>query len=130
LSKARAERLVRELELDLDRGICHACLSFVSFAMDDGTPAQITGEVTRMTPYLWDDGLSVQAFEAVQRACAAGVRDAEEALADLEDKGGRSATARAIVRRLAAELSERERRELRLLKLALDRPRPTRPELN
>ena len=122
---------MQELELDLDRGICHACLSFVSFALGDGsTPAQITGEVTRMTPQLWDDGLAEQAFEAVRRACAAGVPDAAEALADLERRGGRSATARAIVRRLAAELAEREKHEFRLLKLALGRPRPLRPELN
>jgi phosphoserine phosphatase len=67
-----------------------------------------------MTPDLWFDGLDAQALAAVRRACAAGVPDAEQALADLEARGGRSVVARAIVRRLAGELAERAARNRRL----------------
>ena len=115
--QARADALVRELDVDLDTGICHACLSFVSFALDDGDPAEIARWLRRMTPDLWADGLSEQALAAVRRACERGVPDASAALADLERKGGRSSVARAIVRRLADELSRRAHERLRDLKL-------------
>lgn len=54
----------------------------------------------------------------LQRARAsardAGIRDADVALADLELKGCHSAVARALVLRLAADLTQRTRTELRL----------------
>jgi hypothetical protein len=108
---------VRELDVGLDTGICHACLSFVSFALDNGDPSEISHWLRRVTPDLWADGLSEQALAAVRRACERGVPDAPAALADLERKGGRSSVARAIVRRLAEELSRRAHERLRGLRL-------------
>lgn len=110
LSTARAAAIVARLELELDDGICHLCLSFVSMAIDDGDEREIGRQARRMTPDLWHDGLDMQALAAVRAARAAGVPDAEEALAELEARGGRSAIARAIVMRLAAELAERAAR--------------------
>jgi hypothetical protein len=111
LTNPQADALAAELDVDLDR-VCHACLSFVSFALEDGTPHQVAGALRRMTPDLWADGLDEQALGAARRACRAGVPHAGEALADLEERGARSNVARAIVRRLAAELSERTRRAM------------------
>jgi hypothetical protein len=130
LAELRADALARMLDLDLDTGICHACLSFVSFALDEGDPVEIARQIRRMTPDLWEDGLAEQALAAVQRACESGVPDAEAALADLERRGGRSSVARSIVRRLAQELSRRTRTEMRLETLARDRLRLAPPELN
>jgi len=111
LTNSQADALAAELGLDLDR-VCHACLSFVSFALEDGTPREVAGALRRMTPDLWADGLDEQSLAAVRRACETGVRHAGEALADLELRGARSNVARAIVRRLAAELSARTRRAM------------------
>jgi hypothetical protein len=118
------------LDLDLDSGICHACLSFVSFALDKGDPREIARELRRMTPELWADGLAEPALSAVRRACEIGVPDAEAALADLERRGGRSSVARAIVRRLAEELSRRAHTTMRLETAARDRLHLAPPELN
>jgi hypothetical protein len=115
--QTRADALVRELDVGLDGGICHACLSFVSFALDDGDPSEISHWLRRMTPDMWADGLSEQALAAVRRACERGVGDAPAALAGLERRGGRSSVARAIVRRLAEELSRRAHERLRDLNL-------------
>jgi hypothetical protein len=103
---------VKELDVDLNGGICHACLSFVSFALDSDDPSKVAHWLRRMTPDLWSDGLSEQGLAAVRRACERGVVDAPAALADLERRGGRSPVARAIVRRLAEELSRRDRERL------------------
>lgn len=130
LPQPRADALATLLALDLDAGICHACLSFVSFALDEGDPVEIARQIRRMTPDLWDDGLAEPALAAVRRACELGVPDAEAALADLERHCGRSSVARAIVRRLAEELSRRVRTEMRLEGLARDRLRLAPPELN
>jgi hypothetical protein len=93
-SKRRADAVAQELDVGLDVGICHACLCFVTFALDD-SPAALSGQVRRMTPILWAEGLEAPALAAARRACERGVRDAHVALADLEQNGGRSATARA-----------------------------------
>jgi hypothetical protein len=130
LPQARADALAANLDVDLDCGICHACLSFVSFAIDRGDPDEIARETRRITPDLWYEGLAEPALAAVRRAYELGVRDAEEALAELERRGARSAVARAIVRRLAEELSRRARTEVRLEALARDRLRLAPPELN
>jgi hypothetical protein len=111
LSAAHAAAVVDRLELDLDDGICHACLSFVSLAIDGGEEGEVRRELRRMTPDLWHDGLNAQAFTAVRRACVAGIPDADQALDDLEAKGGQSVVARAIVRRLAGELANRAARD-------------------
>jgi hypothetical protein len=130
LPQPRADALVAKLDLDLDAGICHACLSFVSLALDEGDPAEIARQIRRMTPDLWSDGLAEPALAAVRRACELGVPDADAALADLEGQGGRSSLARSIVRRLAEDLSRRTRTEMRLETLARDRLRVAPPELN
>ena len=130
LPQPRADALATMLDLDLDGGICHACLSFVSLALDEGDPLETARQIRRMTPELWDDGLAEPALAAVRRACELGVPDAEAALADLERRCGRSSVARSIVRRLADELSRRTRTEMRLERLARDRLRLAAPELN
>jgi hypothetical protein len=126
----RADALVKELDVDLDAGICHACLSFVSFALDKGEPSEIRRQIRCMTPELWADGLAEPALAAVRRAIDRGVPDADAALIDLARSGGRSAVARSIVRRLAEELSRRARLQVDLEGLARRRLPPTRPELN
>src|SRR5439155_13680260 len=104
LPQPRADALATMLHLDLDTGICHACLSFVSFALDEGDPVEIARQLRRMTPDLWEDGLDAQALAAAEQACELGVPDAREALTDLQRHGGRSIVARAMVRKLAEEL--------------------------
>src|ERR1035437_463703 len=48
--RRRADVVAKELELDLNAvGICHACLCFVSFALDDDSPHKLNGELRRMT---------------------------------------------------------------------------------
>ena len=126
----RADALVKELELDLDAGICHACLSFVSFAMDDGDPVEISRQVRCMTPNLWMDGLAEPGLAAVRHASDRGVPDMQAALADLERHGGQSSVARSIVRRLAEKLLERTRTEMHLEAVARQRLPLTRPDLN
>ena len=123
--------LVRSLDLDLDGvGICHACLSFVSFPLDRGDMREARSWARRMTPDLWAEGLADPAFEAVRAARDDGVAGAEEALADLELRGGGSAVARAIVLRLAAELAEEARARLRLLEASRPRLELAPPEWN
>jgi hypothetical protein len=126
----RADALATMLDLDLDAGICRACLSFVSAALDGGDDAEIARQIRRLTPALWSDGLAEPALAAVRRACDLGVGDAEDALADLERRRGRSSVAHAIVRRLAEELCRRVRMEMRIETVARERLRLAPPELN
>jgi hypothetical protein len=131
ISVARADALAARLDLDVNTvGICHACLSFVSFAIDDGEPAKIAGQTRSMTPVLWEEGLAEPALAALRRACREQIRDAEAALEELEDRGGRSGVARAIVRRLAADLTRRTRIEMKLEELARVRLSLAPPEQN
>jgi hypothetical protein len=110
---ADAERLASQLDLDVDDiGICHACLSFVSMAIDAGNPHKIRGAVQSMTPYLWDEGLAVPARMALTRARQRGVANGREGLHDVDANGARSRTARAIVRRLGADLSAKAKGDL------------------
>lgn len=91
------------LGLDVDRlPICQACLSFVSMSLDD--PKEARHWAFQMTPHIWDEGLREPALAAVRRSGDV------KALADLEAKGGRSKTARAIVMELARQQDERARR--------------------
>ena len=104
----QAKGIASQLDLDLDDiGICLACLSFVSMAIDGGDERDVRGQLTRMTPDLWAEGLALPARLALKRACKRGTPGAERALADVEQRGGRSLTAQAIVYRLAADLSAR-----------------------
>jgi hypothetical protein len=98
-----------DLGLDVDRiGICQACLSFVSMSLDD--PKEARHWTIEMTPFIWEEGLREPALEAVRK-----LGDAE-AIADLEAKGGRSKTARAIVMHLARQQDERAKRWLQGMK--------------
>ena len=58
-----------------------------------------------MTPNLWHEGLAEPALVAMRAALDRNVDGARQALADLERGGGSSATAQAIVLRLAAEMA-------------------------
>jgi hypothetical protein len=110
---ADAEALAAELDLDVDDiGICHACLSTVTFAIDGGNPHKIAGAVRSMTPYLWDEGLALPARMALERARRRGVANAGEALREIQKNGPRSRVARAIVRRLGADLGARAKGDL------------------
>ena len=113
MTVAEAERLAGQLDLDVDDiGICHACLSTVTFAIDGGNPHKIRGAVQSMTPYLWNEGLATPARMALVRARERGVTNAREGLRDIEVHGSRSRTARAIVLRLGADLGARAKGDL------------------
>ena len=109
-SFVRALAFAARLELDpWAAGICLACLSFVVFPLDNGDEREAMTWLRRMTPDLWAEGLAEYALAAVQRARDDGIRDAEEALADLARNGHQSAVARALVLRLAQIEVERMR---------------------
>jgi hypothetical protein len=62
LSVQRATDLAVDLDLDVNQvGICFACLSVVSFVVDDGDEREIRRNTFRMTPDLWEDGLALPA---------------------------------------------------------------------
>jgi hypothetical protein len=113
VTRADAAALAGELDLDVDDlAICHACLSFVSFAIDAGDERKVAGSITRMAPDLWAEGLSQPVRLALERARKLGVANAEEAIAAVAKSGPRSQVVRAIVRRLAADLSARAQGDL------------------
>jgi hypothetical protein len=128
LDLAEAEAVARRLDVSLDCGICLACLSFVSMAIDEGDRRAIATETRRLTPDLWAEGLAEPLLDAARRARAEGVPGAAAALADLEERGARSRVARAVVRRLAEKLSVRVRFLARAHEQA--RTEGVRPELN
>jgi hypothetical protein len=108
-----AAALAAALELDVDDiGICHACLSFVSFAIDSGDDHEVACSITRIGPDLWAEGLAQPVRMALRRARERGVPNAEEAIASVHKSGPRSQVTRAIVRRLAADLSARAQGDL------------------
>jgi hypothetical protein len=120
LSTARARAFAAQLDLSL-AGVCLACLSFVSFAVDAGDEREIARWVHSMTPELWEDGLNLQAFAAARVACERGIRDGPLYIADLESRGARSPVAREIVLRLAHLLASQTATQTELESLA--RPR-------
>lgn len=130
LPRARAERLAAELDIGLDVPVCYACLSFVSLALDGGDPVDVARQARHITPYIWSEGLAEPAFAAVQGAVDRGVPHAQEGLADLARRGGRSSVARAIVVRLADELSQRMHMQQELTAAARERLPLAPPELN
>ncbi len=110
MTTATADRLARALELDVDEiGICHACLCAVSFAVDRGDEREVRREANRVTQDLWVEGLALPAQLALERARRDGLPQAEEAVADVLERGPRSTIAKAIVRRLGADLAARAR---------------------
>jgi hypothetical protein len=119
-----ANELAAALDLDIDDlPICLACLSFVSFAIDSGDEREIRRWTNRMTPDLWAEGLALPARLALERAERNGAAGASEALADLRSRGPRSNIARAIVRRLGADLAERAQGDL--LRMGFQRFEPS-----
>ena len=112
MTRLQADEFAAQLDLD-PGGLCFACLCSVSFALEGGKPNEIAAALTRITPDLWDEGLEGHALAAATRACELDVPNAFEALADLERRGADSIVARAIVRRLAEQLSARTRTSLR-----------------
>jgi hypothetical protein len=108
-----AAALAAVLELDLDDiGICHACLSFVSFAIDSGDERKVAGSITRIAPDLWAEGLAQPVRIALRRARERGVANAQDAIAAVDKSGPRSPVVRAIVRCLAADLWARAQGDL------------------
>jgi hypothetical protein len=113
VTNSDAAGLTAVLELDVDDlAICHACLSFVSVAIDACDERKVAGSITRMAPNLWAEGLSQPVRLALERARKLGIANAEEAIAAVAKSGPRSQVARAIVRRLAADLSARAQGDL------------------
>ncbi len=106
LPPARANALAAKLDIGLDIGIRHACLSLVCLALDGGNASEITGRLCQMTPILWDEGLAHPALVSVREVCDLGVPDA------------------------AAALTRRTRIELRIESIARDRLLLAPPELN
>lgn len=130
-SLQRARAFAAGLEVDVGRAaICYACLSIVSFPLDAGKEKEALSEARAMTPILWEEGLEEYALTLVRRAASDGVRDADRALADLTERRGRSAVARALVLRLAADLARRTRAETSLEQAARGRLSLAPPELN
>jgi hypothetical protein len=127
----KLDALAAQLDIELDdTSICLACLGIVSMAIDHGDAKEVTREVRSMTPYLWAEGLADPALAALGRASVRGVPGAAVALASAERSRGQSGIAKAIVRRLATELSRRVHHDLKLEEVARERLQFTRPELN
>jgi hypothetical protein len=107
LTSESAAELAERLELDVhDIPICLACLSFVSMAIRCGDEADVRREVSQMTPELWAEGLDQPLRLALRRAVELGVAFAREGLADVDARHGRSAIAKAVVRRLGQQLDD------------------------
>ncbi len=130
-SLLRARAFVACLDVDVKAaGICYACLSFVSLPLDGGDEREAVSWARKLTPDLWHEGLEEYALATVCAARDAGVREADAASVDLELNGGRSTVARALVLRLAEDLTRRTRTEMRLEAAARDRLPLAAPELN
>lgn len=113
MTYTEAAALAAALELDLDDiGICHACLSFVSFAIDSGDERKVACSITRIAPDLWAEGLAQPVRISLRRARERGVANAGDAIAAVDKSGPRSPVVRAIVRRLAADLWARAQGDL------------------
>ena len=75
MTRTEAVELAAELELDVDDiAICHACLSFISFAIDSGDEQKVAGSITSMAPDLWAEGLEQPVRLALERARKRGSR--------------------------------------------------------
>ena len=109
------QQLAAELDLDVyEVGICHACLSFVSFPLDDGDEREVARAVREFGPILWDEGLAEPLRAALERASRRGIVGADVAIPDVDAFGAQAAIVGAVIRQLAADLTRRtrERREL------------------
>jgi len=88
VTHTEAAALAAALELDVDDiGICHACLSFVSFAIDSGDNHKVACSITQIAPDLWAEGLAEPVRMALRRARERGVANAGEAIAAVDKSG-------------------------------------------
>jgi imidazolonepropionase-like amidohydrolase len=105
LDRPRAWELATTLDLDMNEvGICLACLTFVAFPLDRGDEREVRRYTLQFTPLLWVEGLERPARSALERAREGGSKDADRALADVDQAGSRTTIARAIVRVLAQQM--------------------------
>jgi hypothetical protein len=110
------DALLENLELDIDDiPICRACLSFVVSALEGGDPDTIERTTSEFAPILWREGLAQPVELALERARRRGITGADDAIGTVERNGPRAPIVRAIVQRLAADLAERARGDLRKL---------------
>ena len=113
MTPAQAAELAAALDLDVDdMAICLACLSFVCFELDSADERKIAGAITRVAPDLWAEGLELPVRLALQRARGQGIPNAGEAIREVDERGARSRTVRAVVRRLAEKLAARAKGDL------------------
>ena len=113
MTPAQAAELAAALDLDVDdMAICLACLSFVCFELDSGDERKVAGAITRVAPDLWAEGLELPVRLALQRARGRGIPNAGEAIREVDERGARSRTVRAVVRRLAEELAAHAKGDL------------------
>jgi len=76
ISAQAAVELAAQLDLDVDEvGICHACLSVVSFPLRAGDERETRRATNEFAPILWDEGLEAPVRKALERARAAGSRE-------------------------------------------------------
>jgi len=88
VTRAAADALAAQLDLDVDDlAICHACLSFVSFAIDSDDDREVTLWTRRIAPDLWNEGLEQPVRMALRRARERGVAGADEAIRLVDEKG-------------------------------------------
>jgi hypothetical protein len=103
LSPADAHALASQLDLDYRSvPICLACLTFVSFPLDQGRDRKARREALAFAPHFWEEGLAAPTRIALEEACDRGIDRAAEATRELELLGPRSEIVTAIVLRLAA----------------------------
>jgi hypothetical protein len=108
MTETALSRLARSLEVGLGaRGVCTACLGMVALEIDHGADERSIAAAIRMVvPNLWAEGLRGPVEDALHGAVRRGLPAADEALRDFQDRGPRSDIFKAVVRRLAKELSE------------------------
>jgi hypothetical protein len=103
------ERAIDELLVHLDvrrLGMCDACLCHAAFAMKDGESRRtVAGAVTTAANWSYPE-IEETLDAALRRLRMAGVEAAEDALADLAERGWRSRLVRRIVERRCAEMVE------------------------
>jgi hypothetical protein len=105
LDRKRAANLASKLDLQVhDIPLCLPCLSFVAFPLDSGDERELRRATLHFTSILWDEGLAEPARQALERAQARRMKDADRAVADVEARGARTTIARAIVQVLALQL--------------------------
>jgi hypothetical protein len=108
------QRLAAELDLDVNEvGICHACLSFIAFPLEAGDEAEVDRALRTFVPILWEEGLALPLEAALERGRRRGIAGASDAIVDVRSRGARAAIVRAVVRRLASDLTLQSREHLK-----------------